>query len=55
MGRMEDKVREEAARGAALFEVADDDLDATFARMERDERLERQLAELKERTGRKAS
>ena len=44
---MEEKIREETARGAALFEVAEDDLDATFARMEREERLERQLAELK--------
>ena len=49
LGRMEDKVREESARGTALFEVAEDDLDATFARMEREERLERQLAELKAR------
>ena len=47
LGRMEEKVREEAARGTALFEVAEDDLDATFARMERDELLEKQLAELK--------
>ncbi len=49
LGRMEDKVREEHARGTALFEVAEDDLDATFARMEREERLDRQLAELKAR------
>ena len=49
LGRMEDRVREEGARGTALFEVAEEDLDATFARMERDERLERQLAELKAR------
>lgn len=55
MGRMESKVREESARGAAYFEVAHDDLDATFARMEREERLDRQLAELKERAGRKES
>lgn len=47
LGRMEEKVREEAARGTALFEVAEDDLDATFARMEREELLEKQLAELK--------
>jgi phage shock protein A len=47
MRRMEDKIREERARGAALFEMADEDLDMTFARMEREERLERQLAELK--------
>lgn len=49
MGRMEEKVRTESARGTALFEVAEDDLDATFARMEREERLENQLAELKAR------
>ncbi len=49
MGRMEEKVREEAARGTALLEVAEDDLDATFARMEREELLEKQLAELKAR------
>jgi phage shock protein A len=55
LGRMEDKVREESARGAALFEVAEDDLDATFARMEREERLDRQLAELKARRQSKAS
>jgi len=47
LGRMEDKVREESARGTALFELADDDLEATFARMERAEQLERQLTELK--------
>lgn len=47
--RMQDKVREETARGMALFEVADDDLETTFARMEREERLDRQLAELKAR------
>ncbi len=55
LGRMEDRVREETARGTALFEVADDDLDATFARMEREERLERQLAELKARRRSQAS
>jgi len=44
---MEDKVREETARGTALFELADDDLDASFARMERAEQLDRQLSELK--------
>jgi phage shock protein A len=55
LGRMEDKVREESARGTALFEVAEDDLDATFARMEREERLDRQLAELKARRQPKAS
>ncbi len=49
LARMEDKVHEEAARGAALLEVAEDDLEATFARMERAERLEAQLAELKAR------
>jgi len=49
MGRMEEKIRAESARGTALFEVAEDDLDATFARMEREERLESQLAELKAR------
>ncbi len=49
MGRMEEKVRAERARGAALFEVAEDDLEATFAHMEREERLENQLAELKAR------
>ena len=49
LGRMEDRVREESARGTALFEVAEDDLDATFARMEREERLDHQLAELKAR------
>ena len=47
LGRMEDKVREESARGTALFELADDDLEATFAQMERAEQLERQLTELK--------
>ena len=47
LGRMEDKIRAERARGTALFEVAEDDLETTFARMERDERLEKQLAELK--------
>jgi phage shock protein A len=46
--RMQDKVREETARGTALFEVADD-LETTFARMEREERLDRQLDELKAR------
>jgi len=49
LGRMEDKVREEAARGTALFELAEDDLEASFARMERAERLDQQLAELKAR------
>jgi phage shock protein A len=49
LGRMEDKVREESARGTALFELADDDLEATFAGMERAEQLERQLTELKAR------
>ena len=49
LGRMEDKIREEAARGGALFELADDDLEAAFAGMERAERLEKQLAELKAR------
>jgi phage shock protein A len=53
--RMEGKVREEAARGTAFFELADDDLDATFARLEREEGLNRQLAELKERTARRAA
>lgn len=47
LGRMADKVREESARGTALFELADDDLEATFAGMERAEQLERQLTELK--------
>lgn len=47
LGRMEDKVREETARGTALFEMTDDDLEATFAHMERAEQLERQLSELK--------
>ena len=55
LGRMEDRVREESARGTALFEVAEDDLDATFARMEREERLDHQLAELKARRQPKAS
>jgi len=49
LGRMEDKIREEAARGGALFELADDDLEAAFAGMERAERLEKQLADLKAR------
>ena len=49
LGRMEAKIREETARGTALFELVDDDLDAAFARMEREEQLERQLAELKAR------
>lgn len=49
LGRMEDKVRQETARGTALFELAEDDLDATFARMERAEQLDRQLADLKAR------
>src|SRR5262245_7885407 len=35
--RMEDKVREESARAGALFELAEDDLETTFARMERAE------------------
>ena len=52
MDRMQAKVREETARGTAFFELAEDDLDTTFARMEREERLNHQLAELKERTGR---
>src|SRR5262245_47172400 len=48
LGRMEDRIREEAARGGGLFERAgDDDLDATFAQMERAEHLERQLSDLK--------
>jgi phage shock protein A len=47
LGRVEDTVRGETARGSALFELADDDLEATFARMERAEQLERQLGELK--------
>jgi phage shock protein A len=47
LDRMEHKVREETARGTALFELADDDLDASFARMERAEQLDRQLSELK--------
>jgi phage shock protein A len=49
LGRMEDRIREEGARGSALFELAEDDLDATFARMERAEQLERQLSDLKAR------
>lgn len=49
LGRMQEKVREEGARGTALFELAEDDLETTFARMEREERLEKQLAELKAR------
>jgi len=49
--RMEDKVREESARAGALFELAEDDLETTFARMERAEELDRQLAELKARRG----
>ena len=49
LGRMEDRIREEGARGGALFELADDDLDATFAQMERAEHLERQLSDLKAR------
>lgn len=51
MGRMEEKIREEGARGSALFEVVEDDLDTTFARMEREEQLERQLLELKAKRG----
>ena len=51
LGRMEDKVREEGARAGALFELAEDDLETTFARMERAEQLDRQLAELKARRG----
>lgn len=51
MGRMEEKIREETARGSALFDVAEDDLDATFARMEREEQLEKQLLELKAKRG----
>ena len=51
LGRMEEKVREESARGEALFELTEDDLEATFARMERAEQLDRQLAELKARRG----
>jgi len=47
MGRMEEKIREERARGAALFDMVEDDLETSFARMEREERLEKQLAELK--------
>ena len=47
--RMEDKVREESARAGAFFELADDDLETTFARMERAEQLDKQLAELKTR------
>jgi phage shock protein A len=47
LGRMEDKVREESARGTAIFALTDDDLEATFAGMERAEQLERQLTELK--------
>jgi len=49
LGRMEGKIREESARGSALFSLAEDDLETTFARLERDEELERQLAELKAR------
>ena len=49
LGRIEEKVREEAARGGALFELAEDDLETAFASMERAERLEKQLAELKAR------
>lgn len=49
LGRMADKVREESARGTALFALTDDDLEATFAGMERAEQLERQLTELKAR------
>lgn len=49
LGRMEDRIREEGVRGGALFELADDDLDATFAQMERAEHLERQLSDLKAR------
>jgi phage shock protein A len=55
LGRMEDKVREETARGAALFALAEDDLDATFARMEREERLEKQLADLKAKRAQQAT
>ncbi len=49
LGRMEEKVREESALAGALFELAEDDLEATFARMERAEQLDKQLAELKAR------
>lgn len=54
LGRMEEKVREESARGSALFELATDDLDTAFARLERDEQLEQQLQELKARRGAKS-
>jgi len=47
LGRMEEKIRAERARGAALFDMVEDDLETSFARMEREERLEKQLAELK--------
>jgi len=49
LGRIEDTVREETARGTALFELTEEDLESSFARMERAERLDRQLSELKAR------
>lgn len=51
MARMEEKVREAQAHGSALFDLSAEDLDSAFARMEREERLDRQLAEIKARKG----
>lgn len=49
LNRMDQKIREEDAHGTALFQLVDDDLESTFARLEQAQQLEKQLGELKAR------
>ena len=51
--RMKDKVQREEAVSQAQSELAGDDLDDKFRALERDERIERMLAELKAQRGQK--
>ena len=49
--RMRDKVQHAEAVSQAKAEMAGGDIDVKFDRLERDERIERMLAELKKRRG----
>lgn len=51
--RMKEKVQQEEALSEAKAELAGDDLDDRFRAMERDERIDRMLADLKAQRGRK--
>jgi phage shock protein A len=51
--RMKEKVQQAEALSEAKAELAGDDLDDRFRAMERDERIERMLADLKTQRGRK--